>query len=75
MIVLEDRITLSRDIEIACAAGARQEQACEIAGIDVRTLQRWKAHEGLVLGDGRPESLRVFRQPLSTGSSADTLEG
>ena len=28
------------------------------AGIDVRTLQRWKAHEGLVLGDGRPEAVR-----------------
>ena len=58
MIVLEDRITLSQDIEIARATGARQEQACEIAGIDVRTLQRWKAHEGLVLGDGRPQAVR-----------------
>ena len=29
MIVLEGRITLSRDIEIARAAGARQEQTCE----------------------------------------------
>lgn len=57
MIVLEDRITLSRDIDIARAAGARQEQACEIAGIDMRTLQRWKTHEGLVLGDGRPEAV------------------
>ena len=38
MIVLEDRITLSQDIEIARVTGARQEQACEIAGIDVRTL-------------------------------------
>ena len=67
MIVLEDRITLSRDIDIACAAGARQEQACEIAGIDVRTLQRWKAHEGLVLGDGRPEAVRPLQLLKSFG--------
>ena len=54
MIGLEDRQLLSRDIDAAHAAGARLDLACEIAGIDVRTLQRWKAHEGLVAGDGRP---------------------
>jgi len=58
MIVLEDRTTLSRDIDIAHAAGARLDKACEIVGIDVRTLQRWKAHEGLVAGDRRPEAVR-----------------
>ena len=58
MIVLEDRVSLSRDIDVARAAGARQEQACEIAGIDMRTPQRWKAQDGLVLGDGRPQAVR-----------------
>jgi len=58
MIVLEDRTTLSRDIDIAHAAGARLGKACEIAGIAVRTLQRWKAHEGLVSGDRRPKAER-----------------
>ncbi len=47
MIVLEDRQTLSQDIDAAHTAGARLHLACEIAGIDLRTLQRWKAHEGL----------------------------
>ena len=58
MIGLEDRQCLSQDIAIAHAAGARLQLACEIAGIDVRTLQRWKAHAGLVSGDGRPQAVR-----------------
>lgn len=58
MIGLEDRQTLARDIEAACAAGARLEAACEIAGISARSLQRWKARQGLVKGDGRPQAVR-----------------
>ena len=58
MIDLEDRQTLAREIEAAHQAGARLRLACEVAGIDVRTLQRWKAHEGLVSGDGRPDAVR-----------------
>lgn len=58
MIDLEDRQTLARDIEAAHQAGARLHLACEVAGIDVRTLQRWKAHQGLVSGDGRPDAVR-----------------
>ena len=46
MIGLEDRQSLSQDIGVAHAAGARLHLACEIAGIDVRTLQRWKAARG-----------------------------
>ena len=58
MIGLGDRQFLSQDIDAAHAAGARLHLACEIAGIDVRTLQRWKAHEGLIAGDGRPGAVR-----------------
>ena len=58
MIGLEDRQSLAQDIGTAHAAGARLQLACEIAGIDVRTLQRWKAHEGLTAGDGRPQAVR-----------------
>jgi transposase InsO family protein len=58
MIGLEDRLNLARDIQAAHDAGARLGLACEVAGIDVRTLQRWKAHQGLVAGDGRPEAAR-----------------
>ena len=58
MIGLEDRQALAQDIHAACSAGARLQPACEVAGIDVRTLQRWKAQEGLTAGDGRPQAVR-----------------
>ena len=74
MIGLEDRQSLSQDIDAAHAAGARLELACEIAGIDVRTLQRWKAHEGLVAGDGRPQAVRpVPAHALSEEERAELL--
>ena len=58
MIVLEDRRTLAHNIETAHRTGARLRLACGIAGIDERTLQRWKADEGLIRGDGRPLAVR-----------------
>lgn len=58
MIGLEDRRNLAHDIAVAQDAGARLHLACDIAGIDERTLQRWKAHAGLVGGDGRPQAVR-----------------
>ncbi len=58
MIGLEDRQALAQDIEAAHRAGARLRLACETAGIDVRTLQRWKARQGLISGDGRPAAVR-----------------
>lgn len=58
MIGLEDRQALARDIHRAHQSGARLWQACETAGIHVRTLQRWKALQGLEAGDGRPKAQR-----------------
>jgi putative transposase len=58
MIGLEDRRQLAQDIHVAHGAGARLDKACEIAGIDVRTLQRWRACRGLEHGDGRPQAVR-----------------
>ena len=58
MIGLEDRQTRVRHIEAAHAAGARVRPACEVAGITVRTLQRWKARGGLLIGDQRPQAER-----------------
>jgi len=74
MIGLEDRQSLSQDIDVAHAAGARLHLACEIAGIDVRTLQRWKAHEGLTAGDGRPQAVRPLpRHALSEAERAELV--
>ena len=58
MIRLEDRRSVALDIEQAHAAGARLKLACNLAGINVRTLQRWKAGAGLVQGDKRPLAVR-----------------
>ena len=58
MIGLEDRQALARDIDAAHVAGARLRPACEVAGIELRTLQRWKARQGLTAGDGRPQAAR-----------------
>jgi putative transposase len=58
MIVLEDRQKSAQWIEAAQHEGARLKQACQVAGIDTRTLQRWKADAGLQRGDGRPGAAR-----------------
>jgi len=60
MIALEDRQALARLVDAAHAAGARLRPACQTAGIDVRTLQRWKSDAGRQLrsGDARPHMVR-----------------
>jgi putative transposase len=55
---LEDRQILVRDIEQARADGARLAPACALAGIDAGTLRRWKAGDGLIQGDRRPDAAR-----------------
>jgi hypothetical protein len=57
MIDLGDCQALAHDIHAAHASGARLRLACETAGIDLRTLQRWEAHAGLDVGDGRPQAI------------------
>ena len=74
MIDLEDRQALARDIDVAHSAGARLKPACEIAGIDLRTLQRWQAACGLVSGDGRPQAVHpVPGHALSQAERAHLL--
>lgn len=71
---LEDRQVLTRDIELARKAGARLHPTCQIAGIDVRTLQRWKAGNGLSSGDGRPLAVHPApKHALSLGERAALL--
>lgn len=55
---LEDRQILVRDIEQACTDGSRLAPACALAGIDARTLRRWKAGNGSIQGDRRPDAER-----------------
>ena len=58
MISLEDRQSIAGMVEQAHREGARLRAGCEVAGIDTRTLQRWKACAGLQNGDARPRAIR-----------------
>ena len=55
---LEDRQTLARGIEQAQMGGARLAEACALAGLDPRTVQRWRSGAGLTRGDRRPDAIR-----------------
>lgn len=72
MIRLEDRRTLVAHIDEARHGGARLEAACEAAGIDARTFQRWKAGPGLEHGDGRP--VAEHPMPAHALSEAERVE-
>jgi putative transposase len=68
---LEDRQILVRDIEQAHMDGARLAEACALAGIDARTLRRWKVGDGLACGDRRPGAARsVLSHALSEAERA-----
>lgn len=54
MISLEDRQALAQDIHIAHTAEARLKPACAMAGIELRTFQRWQASDGLVGASNPP---------------------
>jgi hypothetical protein len=58
MISLEDRQKIAAMIEQARREGARLKAACEVGGIDARTLQRWETNAGLRDGDARPRASR-----------------
>ena len=53
---LEDRQTLIQEIDAARASGARQAEARGLAGINPRTIQRWRKNNGQ--GDRRPDAIR-----------------
>lgn len=57
MMWLEDRLKIAEHVEQAHADGARLKPACRLAGLELRTLQRWKASDGLMLGDKRPAAV------------------
>ena len=72
---LEDCQILVRDIEQARAEGARLAPSCALAGIDARTLRRWKAGDGLQQGDRRPDADRpIPSHALSEAEQARIIE-
>jgi putative transposase len=54
----EDRQTLVHLITQARDGGSRQAPACALAGINPRTIQRWRTGDGLTSGDRRPDAIR-----------------
>lgn len=73
MIGLEDRQIVAQNILKAHSAGARLRLACKTAGIELRTLQRWKAREGLTAGDGRPLAQRPMPSHALSQAERATL--
>jgi transposase InsO family protein len=58
MIPVEDRKAIVAHLDEARAAGARLAPACDLIGVDPRTVQRWRRADGLELGDRRPHADR-----------------
>ena len=59
-------------VDEAVAAGARFEPACEIVGVDPRTVQRWKRRQGGL--DGRRGPRRPPRTKLTAAERRKILE-
>ena len=75
MISLEERQSITAMIAQARLEGARLKAACEVGGIDARTLQRWETNAGLQNGDGRPRAVRpVPAHALSTQEREQILQ-
>jgi len=73
MTALEDRRHLVEGIDQAHRAGARLDRACSLAGIDVRTWQRWRRQGGgTVCEDRRPQAKRP--PPAHALSEAERAE-
>lgn len=68
---LEDRQRLANDVEQARQSGARLSIACQTAGSDVRTLQRWKRNE--VGSDRRPLAVRPAPSHALTDAERDEV--
>jgi hypothetical protein len=74
MIDLEDRQAIADSIFEAREAGARLGPACEIAGINVRTLQRWTNEADQIKADARPTAIRSMpANALSAEERAEVL--
>lgn len=72
MIPVEDRRAIVANLDEARAAGSRLAPACELIGVDPRTIQRWRRDNGLELGDRRPHADRP--KPMHALSDAERDE-
>ena len=61
MISLSERQQILQWVDEAASQGARRHKACEIVGVELRTLQRWRQTGSDILPDGRTQ--REFVAP------------
>ena len=73
MISLGERQLVIKCIDEACAAGARQAEACKVLGLSARTVQRWR-EEGQVKADGRQTAARIPANKLSKQERQQILQ-
>lgn len=73
MISLSEREQILRWIDEAAAQGARRQKACELLGIRLRTLQRWRQGESPVQPDRRTQREVVAPHKLTESERAQML--
>jgi hypothetical protein len=73
MISLSEREHILRWIDEAAAQGARRHKACELLGIRLRTLQRWRQGESPVQPDRRTQRKVVASHKLTESERAQML--
>lgn len=72
LIAEKQRILILDLIEEACKEGASMRASCDIIGITVRTLQRWKKSKVMI--DGRSLVKRIPHNKLSVAERQKVLE-
>jgi transposase InsO family protein len=70
---LAERRQVVELLEEACVDGTRLTKACQIVGLSVRTVQRWR-EDGEINADGRQEAARVPANKLSVAERQQMLE-
>jgi hypothetical protein len=73
MISLSEREHILGWVDEAAAQGARRHKACELLGIRLRTLQRWRQGEPEVQPDRRPQREVVAPHKLTDQEHAQML--
>ncbi len=73
MISLAERELVIECIDKACAAGARQAEACKVLGLSARTVQRWR-EQGQVKADARQRAARIPANKLSEQERQQILQ-
>ena len=67
----KERVQIIFDIDIAIKDGARLKPCCDIVGLSVRAIQRWRSNEG---GDKRPTAKRSSPRTMTEEEKDKIIE-